>query len=87
LLVSLLVLGGAGAWLYQNWDKAESFLLNLSSDSEASATTLGDLKTTKTLPKLKNETFILELSPIDMVKDGNFTISEGTKVYRAQIRQ
>jgi len=87
LLVSLLVLGGTGAWLYQNWDKAESFLLNLSSDSEASATTPGDLKTTKTLPKLKNETFILELSPIDMVKDGNFTISEGTKVYRAQIRQ
>ena len=87
LLISLLVLGGAGAWLYQNWDKAESFLLNLSSDSEASATTPGDLKTRKTLPKLKNETFVLELVPIDTVKDTNITISEGAKIYRAQIRQ
>ena len=87
LLLSLLIMGGAGAWLYLNWEKAESLLLNLPPESEnklPSAETLSEAKTLRIKPE---ESFLLELSPVGVNKEANFTIPKGTQLYRAKINQ
>jgi len=49
LILSLILFGGAGFWLYQNWDQAESFFLQLEEKQENPSKEIGSTKK-KTTP-------------------------------------
>lgn len=86
LLISLLILGGTGAWLYLNWDKAESFFLNLP-PSPSTAPPLPQLPREDLTgsPFGKND-FILELSPIHPSAENNQSIIPSGGTFRARLR-
>ena len=87
LLLSLVLLGGAGGWLYLNWEKAESFFLNLSPSAETGARPTKSQPQSKSLPAIDSESFLLELSPIDLEREGNSSVSPDARIYRARIRE
>ena len=87
LLLSLVLLGGAGGWLYLNWEKAESFFLNLSPTAETGARPTKSQPQSKSLPAIDSESFLLELSPIDLEREDNSSVSPDARIYRARIRE
>ena len=64
LLVTLIILGGAGSWLYVNWEKAESIFLNLDNIgiSESNYTSHSQFKQDSRLPE--SSEFIFELMSV-----------------------
>ena len=88
LLICLLLLGGVGAWLYLNWEKAESIFLNLPAVRESTELPKQTLPASKDFPHLKDQdSFLLELSPIDLNDGNNSSVSPKAKIYRAKVRQ
>lgn len=87
LLLSLVLLGGAGGWLYLNWEKAESFFLNLSPSAETGTRPTKSQPQSKSLPAIDSESFLLELSPIDLKREDNSSVSPDARIYRARIRE
>lgn len=88
LLICLLLLGGVGAWLYLNWEKAESIFLNLPAVRESTELPKQTLPASKDFPHLKDQdSFLLELSPIDLNDGNNSSVSSKAKIYRAKVRQ
>ena len=88
LLICLLLLGGVGAWLYLNWEKAESIFLNLPAVRESTELPKQTLPASKDFPHLKDQdSFLLELSPIDLNDGNNSSASPKAKIYRAKVRQ
>lgn len=87
LLLSLLLLGGAGAWLYLNWEKAELLLLNLTPGADTAPPLKKGLPQEKPTPVINSDSFLLELSPVELGQEGNSSVSPEVKIYRARIRQ
>jgi sec-independent protein translocase protein TatC len=86
LLTTLVFLGGSGAWLYQNWDKAESFILELSpKDKKQLKTPIVPDEAKHSLIMPAQESFILELSSFSTAENNTTNLPvEG--IYRARIR-
>ena len=86
LLTTLVFLGGSGAWLYQNWDKAESFILELSpKDKKQLKTPIFPDEAKHSLVMPAQESFILELSSFSTAEN-NTTNLPAEGIYRARIR-
>jgi sec-independent protein translocase protein TatC len=86
LLVALVIFGGAGYWLYQNWEKAESIFLNLDAIgiSESSQTSHSEISPDSNLPQ--SSEFILELLPLDGSSDTNQSNFAPFQKYRARVK-
>ena len=86
LLVTLVIFGGAGYWLYQNWEKAESIFLNLDAVgiSESSQTSHSEISPDSNLPQSRE--FILELLPLDSSSDTNQSNFVPFQKYRARVK-
>ena len=86
LLVTLIILGGAGSWLYVNWEKAESIFLNLDNIgiSESNYTSHSQFKQNSRLPE--SSEFILELLPLDSSSDANQSNFPPFQKYRARVK-
>ena len=88
LLLCLLVLGAIGAWLYLNWEKAESIFLNLPAVRESTELPKQTLPASKDFPHLKHQdSFLLELYPIGLNDGNNSSELPQVKIYRAKVRQ
>ena len=88
LLLCLLVLGAIGAWLYLNWEKAESIFLNLPAVRESTELPKQTLPASKDFPHLKHQdSFLLELYPIGLNDGNNSSELPQAKIYRAKVRQ
>lgn len=85
LLASLVVLGSSGAWLYQNWEKAESFILELSPKNKKPLDIPVPHEAKHNLIIPKKESFILELSSVSPAEN-NTTNLPAEGIYRARIR-
>ena len=90
LLLFLLGLGGGGTWLYLNWNEAKSFWGSFSTVGDSS-NPLSPAKPNNTArPDLHTipfeEGFILELIPIDNLKDVNRSDASKSQIYRARIK-
>src|SRR6056300_1549004 len=83
LILSLILFGGAGFWLYQNWDQAESFFLQLEEKKENPSKEIGSTKKKQPLPHVESDYFLLELTPISNEKNSS-AINESMH-FRARI--
>jgi len=83
LILSLILFGGAGFWLYQNWDQAESFFLQLEEKQENPSKEIGSTKKKQPLPHVESDYFLLELTPISNEKNSS-AINESMH-FRARI--
>ena len=87
LLGCLLFLGGIGTWLYLNWDKAESLFLNLSSSKGKETSVIEVVSKSEVSVLPANESFLLELSPVNSGEESNITSPTVPAIYRAKIKQ
>ena len=87
LLGCLLFLGGIGTWLYLNWDKAESLFLNLSSSKGKETSVIEVVSKSEVSVLPTNESFLLELSPVNSGEESNITSPTVPAIYRAKIKQ
>jgi len=83
LILSLILFGGAGFWLYQNWDQAESFFLQLEEKQENPAKEIESTMKKQPLPLVESDYFLLELTPISNEKNSS-AINESMH-FRARI--
>ena len=83
LILSLILFGGAGFWLYQNWDQAESFFLNLENKQENPAKIIEPPQEKQTLPLVDSDYFLLELTPVP--NDENSSTIKEPLQFRARI--
>jgi len=83
LILSLILFGGAGFWLHQNWDRAESFFLQLENKHEKPIKAIEPRIEKQTLPIVDSDYFLLELTPVSD-EENSSEIKEPTK-FRARI--
>jgi hypothetical protein len=83
LILSLILFGCAGFWLYQNWDQAESFFLNLENKQENPAKIIEPPQEKQPLPLVDSDYFLLELTPVP--NDENSSTIKEPLQFRARI--
>jgi len=83
LILSLILFGGAGFWLYQNWDQAESFFLQLEEKQENPAKEIESTMKKQPLPLVESDYFLLELTPIS--NERNSSAIKESMHFRARI--
>ncbi len=83
LILSLILFGSAGFWLYQNWDQAESFFLNLENKQENPVKIIDPPQEKQPLPLVDADYFLLELTPVSN-EENSSAIKESMK-FRARI--
>jgi hypothetical protein len=83
LILSLILFGGAGFWLHQNWDQAESFFLNLENKQENPAKIIEPPQEKQPLPLVDSDYFLLELTPVP--NDENSSTIKEPLQFRARI--
>ena len=90
LLLLLIIFGGGGAWLYFNWEKTKPLIEKFlpTSDFHSSPTQKKiDLSTPAgDLPFSAQNSFILELTPIDAGADKNGSIPVESQLFKARVK-
>ena len=90
LLLLLIIMGGGGAWLYFNWEKTKPFIETFlpTSDFHSSPTQKKiDLSTPAgDLPFSAQNSFILELTPIDPGAEKNVSIPVESQLFKARVK-
>ncbi|NDH17718.1 MAG: hypothetical protein EBY48_11720, partial [Opitutae bacterium] len=90
LLLLLITTGGGGAWLYFNWEKTKPLIekfLPASDFHSSPAQKKIDLSTpADDLPFSAQNSFILELTPIDPGAEKNVSISAESQLFKARVK-
>ena len=90
LLLILIFSGIGGAWLYINWEKAEPFIEKFLPASDFHSSPVQkkmDLSTpADDLPFSAQNSFILELTPIDPGAEKNGSISAESQLFKAKVK-